>query len=359
LTGHTGFKGAWMAYWLTELGADVTGFALPPEDPRALYTIAGIASRIRSEIGDLCDRRVVTAFIAQSRPQIVIHMAAQALVRRAVADPVRTFATNVMGTVHLLDALRESETVTDILVVSSDKVYDNREYGSAFAETAPLGGNDPYSGSKVACEHATQSYWATYFDPRGVSVATARAGNVIGGGDRSVDRIIPDCIRALEAGVPVVLRNPEFVRPWQHVLDCLCGYLVYVERLATVHDIPRSLNFGPRADERLTVDEVVSLFFKAYGRSPGVAYANQPASIEKKMLTLDASRAEIDLGWRCALSQRESVAWTADWHREAADTCTQPEGVRALMARQIAAYDERLAIYGNKGELSRAASEMR
>ena len=309
-----------MAFWLAQMGAEVTGFALPPDNMRALYSAADLGSICHSEIGDLRDRAHVADVIACCRPQLVVHMAAQALVRRSVADPLRTFSTNVMGTANLLDALRSIDTVTDILVVTSDKVYANPNSGEAFAESACLGGNDPYSASKAASEHVAYSYAATYFTQKGVRLATARAGNVIGGGDMSEDRIIPDCVRALEGQQSLRVRNPDAVRPWQHVLDCVRGYLIYMDRLARtsgVERVPRSLNFGPRSGERLTVGELVTLFFHAYGQSPDVIYQRSEISIEMETLLLDSSRAEVELGWRCILSQRDAIAWTAAWYREA------------------------------------------
>jgi CDP-glucose 4,6-dehydratase len=205
---------------------------LPPGHPETLYSAANIGDLCHSEIGDVGARARLEAAVQDSRPQIVIHMAAQALVRRSIANPVGTFATNVLGTVNLLDTLRSVEELTDVLVVTSDKVYRNRGESGLMDESTALGGADPYSASKAACEHVAHSFAATYFTAKGIRLATARGGNVIGGGDRSEDRIILDCVRSLELGQPVLLRNPDAVRPWQHVLDCVNGYLIYVERLA-------------------------------------------------------------------------------------------------------------------------------
>jgi CDP-glucose 4,6-dehydratase len=324
------------------MGAEVTGFALPPDNKRSLYSVTELSSMCHSEFGDLRDRSHVADVVARCRPEIVVHMAAQPLVRRSVADPLRTFSTNVMGTANLLDVLRSVDSVTNILVVTSDKVYANSNSGEAYAEGACLGGKDPYSASKASSEHVAQSYAATYFTPKNVWLATARAGNVIGGGDTSEDRIIPDCIRALEANQPLRVRNPTAVRPWQHVLDCLSGYLAYMNRLARTQrgeSVLQCLNFGPRSDERLTVSELVSLFFHTYGRSPGV-FCHQPeSSVEMETLLLDPSCAEVELGWRCTLSQREAVAWTAVWYKEAAGA-RGPDAVRTLMARQITEFAE-------------------
>jgi len=340
LTGHTGFKGAWTALWLSRLGARVVGFALPPDHPGTLYAAANVGEACRSEIGDIRDRARVEAVVRDSRPQVVIHMAAQALVRRGVADPVGTFSTNVLGTVNLLETLRRADELTGVLVVTSDKVYRNRSH--LCDEDAALGGADPYSASKAACEHVASGFAATYFAARGVRLATARGGNVIGGGDRSEDRIVPDCVRALESGQPVLLRNPDAVRPWQHVLDCVNGYLMYVERLASAPDraaLPRALNFGPAPGQQLSVRELVALFFEALGRSPGAIHGSDGDDIEAQALLLDSSRAGACLGWRCLLSQREAVTWTADWYQ---GVRAHPDAARALAEQQMTAFAARL-----------------
>src|ERR1700736_1788222 len=341
LAGHTGFKGAWTALWLSRLGARVVGFALPPDGPATLYAAANGGEACRSEIGDIRDHARVEAVVRDSRPQVVIHMAAQALVRRCGADPAGTFSTNVLGTVNLLDALRRADELTDVLVVTSDKVYRNR--GHLCDEDAALGGAEPYSASKAACEHVASGFAATYFAASGVRLATARGGNVIGGGDRSEDRIIPDCVRALESGQPVLLRNPDAVRPWQHVIDCVNGYLTYVERLASAPDpaaLPRALNFGPAPGQQLSVRELVALFFEALGRSPGAIHGSDGDAIEAQALLLDSSRAGACLGWSCLLSQREAVTWTADWYK---GVRAHPDAARALAEQQIGAFSQRLA----------------
>jgi CDP-glucose 4,6-dehydratase len=331
-----------MAFWLAQMGAEVTGFALPPDNENALFSVAELSSICHSEMGDLRDRSRVADVLARSRPQLVIHMAAQALVRRSVADPLQTFSTNVMGTANLLDALRGIEDVT-ILVVTSDKVYSNSNSGEAFCEDARLGGVDPYSASKAASEYVALSYAATYFTPKGVQLATARAGNVIGGGDMSEDRIIPDCVRALQTKELLRVRFPDAVRPWQHVLDCLNGYILYIERLGESHGaerVSRSLNFGPLSGERLTVSELVSLFFLAYGQSTDVVFERPETPVEMEALTLDSSRAEVQLGWKCVLSQHEAVAWTAAWYKKVGNVDISSHAVRELMARQISQFVE-------------------
>jgi CDP-glucose 4,6-dehydratase len=314
LTGHTGFKGSWTALWLRELGAEVTGFALPPDPDQTLFQISGVASSIRSVFGDLRDLHSVRHVVEQSRPEIVLHMAAQALVRRSLADPVETFASNVMGTVNLLEALRGSEGLGAILAVTSDKVYLNEEKGAAFIENDRLGGKDPYSASKAACEIVAYSYARSFFDHARVPVATARGGNVIGGGDHSVDRLVPDIVRAVRSGRTLELRHPEATRPWQHVLDCVNGYLIYAEALATRVETPRALNFGPDPAFSLPVSAVANSIFAALDREPDWVHRPVPGSIEMKALTVNSEKARRVLGWHDRLAGGPSLEWTAQWY---------------------------------------------
>nr|WP_281062585.1 CDP-glucose 4,6-dehydratase [Labrys okinawensis] len=314
LTGHTGFKGSWMALWLHRLGAEVTGFALPPAADQPLFAAAGVDGSVRSILGDLRDAEAVRRAVEATQPEIVLHLAAQALVRRSLADPLETFGTNVMGTVHLLEALRSLPALACILAVTSDKVYLNEETGEAFHEDDKLGGKDPYSASKAAAEIVTYSYARSYFDKARVPAATARGGNVIGGGDHSADRLVPDIVRAVRGGKPLELRHPEAVRPWQHVLDCVNGYLVYAERLATVADTPRALNFGPDPSRPLPVSAVADAIFQALGRKPDWLHKPVPGSIEMKALTVDSERARSLLGWQDRLAGPASLEWTAQWY---------------------------------------------
>jgi CDP-glucose 4,6-dehydratase len=335
LTGHTGFKGAWASLWLERLGARVTGFSRAPETEPNLIGLAwpGIDGRI----GDLVDPTAVRAAVEAADPEIVLHMGAQALVRRSYADPVDTFATNVMGTVHLLDALRGRAALQAVLVVTSDKTYAHGAEHRPFVEGDALGGADPYSASKACAEHVAAS-WAASFWRDGPALATARAGNVVGGGDWAADRLIPDIWRARRAGTPLVLRHPQATRPWQHVLDALAGYLVYVERLAAPGGaaLPRALNFGPRAGERLTVAEVVEAVERALGgETRGWRLDDGPIPPEAPALALDASRAKAVLGWTARLDMARALAFTADWYgRHAAGA--EP---RALCLEQIAAFE--------------------
>ncbi|MDB5476417.1 MAG: CDP-glucose 4,6-dehydratase protein [Phenylobacterium sp.] len=334
VTGHTGFKGAWAAVWLRDLGAAVTGLALAPDQTPSLFELAGVEGLAQSHLIDLRDRAAVADFIAPRRFDLVLHMAAQPIVRTAVEAPVDTFASNVMGTAHLLDALR-AQPPQATLVVTSDKVYANAETGRAFAETDPLGGKDPYSASKAATEIVTQSFARSYFEPAGAPLGTARGGNVIGGGDFSRDRIVADIVRAARAGEAVVLRHPEATRPWQHVLDCLAGYLRHLQALATDPATPRSLNFGPPpGGAEVTVGELARLGVEALGGAPW-RYEPDPESLEAKSLAIDASLAKRSIGFESRLDAPAAVALTMDWYRRQGTG----EDALALCRAQIADYE--------------------
>lgn len=311
LTGHTGFKGAWLALWLNRLGARVTGFALPPAQQPALWT--ALQDSLPSALtGDLRNAEAVTEAVSAAEPQIVLHLAAQAQVRSGYADPRGTFGTNTGGTVILLEALRQQTNLLAVLAVTSDKVYRNDESGRSFREDDPLGGSDPYSASKAAAEIVVACYRESFFQ---VPLATARGGNVIGGGDWSSDRLVPDVVRAAEAGRPLVLRNPEARRPWQHVLDCLAGYLAYAEALASGAPLPPALNFGPPEGVQMTVASVAEQIGHALGSRQPWRHEPVPAAPEKQQLALDTSLALRSLAWRPKLTVEETLRWTADWYR--------------------------------------------
>jgi CDP-glucose 4,6-dehydratase len=333
LTGHTGFKGSWAALWLAAMGAKVTGFALAPETEPALFDLAKVGSSMTSMIGDLRDAAAVSKSVAAADPELAIHMAAQALVRRSIADPVATFATNVQGTTYLLEALRGRPALRAVLVVTSDKVYANDELGRAFVESDRLGGKDAYSASKAAAEIVTRAYALSYFKPAGIPVATARSGNVIGGGDFAADRLVPDVIRAVQSGKKLVLRHPKATRPWQHVLDCVGGYFVFAEALANGRAVSPALNFAPNRSTT-TVAELAEAIFTALGQKPDWHQQSEPGSIEMKTLAIDASLARAELSWRCRLTEADAVAWTADWYR----AFTAHENLRTATLDQIAAY---------------------
>ena len=336
LTGHTGFKGSWAALWLNRMGAAVTGLALPPDQTPSLYDLARVDGGLTSNIVDLRDRAAVAA-VAQAGPyDLVLHMAAQPIVRASVDDPVGTFATNVMGTVHLLDGLRGAAGLKAVLCVTTDKVYANAETGRAFVETDALGGKDPYSGSKAGSEIAVASFAKTYFDKKGVPVAAARGGNVIGGGDYSRDRLVADIVRAVKAGLPVTLRHPEATRPWQHVLDCVAGYLVYLEALAQDPTVPRAVNFGPEpGGDVISVGDLATAALHALGSDRPWVHEPDVHSIEARQLAIDTTLARERLGFVSRLDGPTAVAWTMDWHRAEADGAD----LARVCMDQIAAYE--------------------
>ncbi|THD82047.1 MAG: CDP-glucose 4,6-dehydratase [Phenylobacterium sp.] len=334
LTGHTGFKGSWAAIWLAHMGAEVTGLAQTPDQTPSLFELARVGDLVESRILDMRDPGAVERALSGRTFDLALHMAAQAIVRAAIEYPVGAFATNVMGTVHLLQALREQPALKAALVITSDKVYANAETGRAFAEGDALGGKDPYSASKAACEIVTQSYARSYFEPR-VPVATARGGNVIGGGDFSRDRIVADIVRAARAGEAVVLRHPEATRPWQHVLDCVAGYLTYLQALATEPETPRALNFGPRpGGPQVTVGELASLGVEALGGQPW-RHEPDPTSLEARSLAIDAGLARRAIGFESRLDAPAAVALTMDWYRRQA----AGEDAHRLCRTQIEGYE--------------------
>jgi CDP-glucose 4,6-dehydratase len=314
LTGHTGFKGAWTALWLAELGAEVHGFALSPTTRPSLWAALDANPLAGETLADLADENALRHAVERTRPQIVLHMAAQSIVRRGIADPLASFATNTLGTARLLAALRGSDALEAVLVVTTDKVYrpDGRR---SFREEDALGGIDPYSASKAAAELVTCCFAATYLEPAGVTVATARAGNVIGGGDWAEDRLVPDVWRAAQAKRPVRLRAPGSVRPWQHVLEPIAGYLLYLEALGSGADPPRALNFGPPAGQDLSVAELAGLIGTALGLAEPWIGDEGGHPPEAAFLALDSSLARQAIGWACRLSAPDAAEWTADWYR--------------------------------------------
>lgn len=335
LTGHTGFKGSWAAVWLAQMGARVTGLALAPDQTPALFDQAGIAGLVESHVVDLRDQAAVEALVRMRDFDLVLHMAAQPIVRTSIEDPVATFAANIMGTAHLLQALRAQPALAAVLVITSDKVYANNEQGRAFQETDALGGKDPYSASKAAAEIVTQSFARSYYEKAGVPLATARGGNVIGGGDFSRDRLVADIVRAGQAQGVTVLRHPEATRPWQHVLDCVAGYLVYLERLASDPAAPRALNFGPRpGGPEVTVGELATRATQALGAKPW-RHEPDPQSLEARALGIDASLARQVLAFESRLDAPVAVDWTMDWYRAQADG----GDALALMRDQISRYE--------------------
>lgn len=339
VTGHTGFKGAWLALWLERLGSHVAGLALAPQSRPSLYEDAGLDAGIDSHLVDLRDAAGVRGAVEATRPEIVFHLAAQSLVRRSYREPVETFATNVMGTVHLLDALRDCESVRAVVVVTTDKCYENREWVWGYREDDALGGHDPYAASKAAAEIAVAAYRRSFLAERAVALATARAGNVIGGGDWSEDRLVPDMVQAFAAGRPVEIRNPRAIRPWQHVLDPLAGYLLLAQRLyveGPAH--AEAWNFGPGEHSSKPVGEVVERFAAAWGDGAQWQAIEAHGPHESTWLELDASKARRRLCWRPQLDLDSALEWTARWYRAHAE---RPRSARALCLADIARYENR------------------
>ncbi len=321
VTGHTGFKGSWLALWLKQLGAEVTGYALAPEYDESHFDLLGIADEIKHVVADVRDLERLSAVVTETKPEIVFHLAAQALVRRSYDDPKTTFDTNVGGSVNVLEALRHSDNVKAIVMITSDKAYLNKEWTWGYRENDELGGHDPYSASKAAAEMAIMAYSHSFFADRpDIGVASTRAGNVIGGGDWAIDRIIPDCMRALKDGQPIRLRNPYATRPWQHVLDPLHGYLRLADAL--MNDPARgtgSWNFGPDVERGLTVREVAERAAELWGGGEVVVEAETKAPFEHNLLQLSIDKAKLELGWRPAWSSDEAIEATVHWYRRVAD----------------------------------------
>ena len=319
---------------LADFGANVTAFALEPETRPNLWEIVAKDVAIESVHADLRDSSAVESICRMTQPEIVLHMAAQAQVRESYRDPVGTFESNILGTVNLLQALRTTSKLCAILVVTSDKVYANSESGLAFAENAPLGGADPYSASKGAAEIVVRSYAESFFTPLGVPLGTARGGNVIGGGDFSSDRLVPDLYRAAFEGVSVELRYPAATRPWQHVLDCLAGYFTYAEYLAG-HGIadPPSLNFGPLTNDSMNVAQVASAISERLGNKNAWRQAGGAFPPEKQVLRINSQLATRILDWRPRLDATETIAWTAQWYADFAAGKNALELVRSQISR--------------------------
>jgi CDP-glucose 4,6-dehydratase len=333
LTGHTGFKGAWAAMWLAHMGAQVTGLALPPETDPNLYTMAKVARDAASMMVDIRDPEGIAAVVAKADPEIVLHMAAQPLVRRAITRPVETFEVNILGTVHLLESLRSAPSLLAAVVVTTDKVYENREDKTWFTEASRLGGHEPYGASKAAAEIATGAMAKAYFDGDGAAVATARGGNVIGGGDFSDDRLIPDIIRAVARGCRPALRNPSAIRPWQYVLDCLAGYFCYAQALAAKTTNERSLNFGPAANE-VSVASIARSILEALAAKPDWDLDPMQSPHESNTLNVDSTKAREILGWRDHFPGGQGLAATAAWYL----AWRRGENMRAISLEAIDAY---------------------
>ncbi|HYC02719.1 MAG TPA: CDP-glucose 4,6-dehydratase [Azospirillaceae bacterium] len=341
VTGHTGFKGAWLCLMLERMGARVAGLALEPDQEPSLFALARPDLVLGHHAGDIRDAALVARTVAAVKPDIVLHLAAQSLVRLSYADPLATYATNVMGTAHVLEAVRALPSVQAVVVVSSDKCYENREWIWGYREADPMGGHDPYSSSKGCTEIVASSWRRSYFhDPAGTKIGSGRAGNVIGGGDWARDRLVPDTMRAFAAGRPVTLRNPNAVRPWQHVLEPLSGYLLLAERMAAEGQaFATGWNFGPADEDAQRVVTVARRLGELWGEGARVDVATDADLHEAQSLRLDCTKAKLELGWRPILSLDEALAWTSQWyrsHRDGAD-------MRAVTLDQIARFNERVS----------------
>lgn len=342
LTGHTGFKGGWLALWLSQMGATVRGYALDPATKPSLLETATIADHIEDLRGDIRDAARLDEAIISFKPDVVFHLAAQALVRASYADPIGTYETNVIGTARVLDAVRRTPSVRAVVSVTTDKVYDNKEWHWGYRETDPLGGYDPYSSSKACTELVSAAYRQSYFpldtwSEHHVALATARAGNVIGGGDWSQDRLIPDLIQGFLKNEPVLIRRPQAIRPWQHVLEPLAGYIRLAEHLLQ-DDAPRyasAYNFGPSDDDAKPVAWIADHLANAWGNKASWSLDTEEGVHEAGYLKLDSSRAHAELDWHPRLHLPQALDWTLDWFR----AHVAGEDMQQFTLQQIAAYE--------------------
>jgi CDP-glucose 4,6-dehydratase len=336
LSGHTGFKGSWLSEWLLDLGADITGFSLAPETDPSLFDQLGPSRRLNHQIADIRNREAVRDSLLGSKPDFVFHLAAQPLVRRSYTSPVETYETNVNGTTHVLEALRSVTHPCTAIFVTTDKCYENREHGLPYREEDHLGGRDPYSSSKAMAEIAVAAYRQSYFESPSstVRIASARAGNVIGGGDWAEDRIVPDSMRSLKASAPIQVRNPHATRPWQHVLEPLSGYLWHAALLSQNPDVPRALNFGPNPDCNRSVGQLVAEILKHW---PGTWFdgSNPSAVHEAKLLSLSIEKAWNTLRWKPVWNFEQTIARTVEWYHAHHQS---PARAATLTQDQIRAY---------------------
>ena len=340
VTGHTGFKGSWLSIWLYELGAEVVGVSLDPITERDNYVLSGIGQKIKADIrADICDGESMKGIFQEYQPEIVFHLADQPLVRLSYNIPVETYETNVMGTIHILEAIRVTNSVKVGVMITTDKCYENKEQIWGYRENEPMGGYDPYSSSKGAAEIAIASWRRSFFHPKqykkhGKSIASVRAGNVIGGGDWALDRIIPDCIKALEVGRTVDIRSPKAIRPWQHVLEPLSGYMLLAQKM---WDEPTQYcegwNFGPRAESISTVWDVASRVVESFGCGELRDLSDPNALHEADLLMLDISKVKFQLGWEPRMNIDQTVRLTVDWYRR-----YQKEEMYKVCVEQIEKY---------------------
>lgn len=335
LTGHTGFKGSWLSLWLQSMGAQVKGFSLQPPTNPALFVEARVADRMESQIGDIRDRATLAASVQNFAPEIVLHLAAQPLVRQSYADPIETLETNILGTAHLLEAVRQTGSVKAVVNVTTDKCYENREWVWGYRENEAMGGHDPYSASKGCAELVSSAYRRSFLNDAGIAIATARAGNVIGGGDWAADRLIPDILRAFESKRPVVIRNPHATRPWQHVLEPLSGYLVLSECLYKEGaDWAEGWNFGPNDQDAKPVSWIVDAMISAWGAEASWEKHQAWSPHEAAFLKLDISKARTRLHWAPRWHLSTALDQIVTWHR----AWRAGDDMRALCLSQIDNY---------------------
>ena len=339
VTGHTGFKGSWLTLWLHSIGAEVTGCALAPQTTPALWDQLALGTEVQSRIVDIRDLSVLTTTFREARPEVVFHLAAQSLVRASYDDPVGTYATNVLGTAHVLEAVRRTPEVCAVVNVTSDKCYENREWVWAYRENEPMGGRDPYSSSKGCAELVAAAYRDSFFGKGGhaARIGSARAGNVIGGGDWAADRLVPDFVRAVSRAESVMIRNPLATRPWQHVLEPLSGYLLLAERLASDGgQYAGGWNFGPADDDAVPVEKIINQLVSLWGKP--AAWSRDPGEQphEAHLLKLDSSKSRTLLRWRPRLSLQTALEWTVEWYKGAAGGMSPKD----LTLQQIRNYEE-------------------
>jgi len=342
ITGHTGFKGGWLSLWLQSMGANVVGYSLAPPSKPSLFEVANVAEGMVSLEGDIRDPKQLHAAFAKHQPEIVIHMAAQSLVRYSYQDPVETYSTNVMGTVHLLEAVRQTSSVKAVVVITSDKCYENREWVWGYRENEAMGGYDPYSNSKGCAELVTAAYRQSFFNKAGheVAVASARAGNVIGGGDWAADRLIPDMVRAISENRPVLIRNPNAIRPWQHVLEPLSGYLKLAQKLYEEGaGYAEGWNFGPNDDDAKPVQWIVERYTQLWGEGASWSLDQAEHPHEAHYLKLDCSKARMRLEWQPKWPLAQALVNITAWHK----AHHQGKNMREFSLRQITAYQEQAA----------------
>ena len=341
ITGHTGFKGSWLAFWLTELGAKVTGYALEPYYNDSLFEKLKLDTKVNHIIGDIRDKETLADKLAQAKPEFVFHLAAQALVKKSYADPYLTFSTNSLGSVNILEATRECKSVKSLVYITSDKCYVNKEWTWGYRENDELGGNDPYSASKACAEHIFKSYFMSYFKDRaGFACGSARAGNVIGGGDLSQDRIVPDIIRSCESNNPIILRSPQATRPWQHVLDPLYGYLILA---LSQYQSPEkfngeSWNFGPSGQSIRTVLELAQELKSIWGQDSIKIDYTKDSTHEANLLHLSIDKARDQLKWNPTFDFNEAIKKTGEWYK----TVSEGSDPTTITQQQIRSFTNNL-----------------